>query len=379
MLVRRVPRYWICELTKREPVVAFNKNVEILDDKTIWIKHLVYSNSSHPNIIAVKIFVFNILQDLAARGNPTNFHTCNNLEEISSRDHSAGSITKSLSFNNLPPSCLDSIFCAGKNMANRTNSNEINTLTIDAGKIQNGTHPPSGRSTAKRPDAVSSGFESSNQPRPLAHAFSRLEAYDSPLTHELRRNPGGLLRWSRGTRRRHSLPRKRAARTQCAARAHACCRRALLPLRRKESDQSADARIDRGIERRTRAARAEAAGLLGKSQLASDARRHVAPDEERRHQEGARIRHVSLQFVLRVPPISRGYRARPSRSWRRCSAGRQAPRLLQSPRISRRDRRPPDRSAGADSLQRASKRPGRLRRAQHSPLDGEHVRLRAAT
>jgi len=49
-------------------------------------------------------------------------------------------------------------------MANRTNSNELNILNVDAGKIRKwDSHAPR-RSTHRREDAVSSGFESSDQP-----------------------------------------------------------------------------------------------------------------------------------------------------------------------------------------------------------------------
>ena len=87
------------------------------------------------------------------------------------------------------------------------------------------------------------------------------------------------------------------------------------------------------LEEGTGAAWTEVAGLLGKSQLASAAGGNLAADEAGRRSARACVRDFGVQFLLRMPAVSRKHCARTERSWRGRAGDRQAARILQSSRI----------------------------------------------
>ncbi len=95
-------------------------------------------------------------------------------------------------------------------------------------------------------------------------------------------------------------------------------------------------RLIGALERELEERRPAPARLLGQPQLAPSARRHPRADARRRRTERARLRHLRLQLLLRLPPVPRGHRAGARGRRRRRAARREAARLLQPPRLCRR-------------------------------------------
>jgi hypothetical protein len=103
--------------------------------------------------------------------------------------------------------------------------------------------------------------------------------------------------------------------------------------------------------------------------------RNLAADETGRHSPRPGFRDLGIQFVFRMPSVSRRHCSRPKRSWRRSARSRQTARVFQPPGICGSDRR-----RLRDALARFQRTRGRtfncLHRPQHSGVDGEHLRLR---
>ena len=71
----------------------------------------------------------------------------------------------------------------------------------------------------------------------------------------------------------------------------------------------------------------------------------------------ARVLHLGVQLVLRLPPVPRGHRPRAGRGRPRRARGAEAARVLQPPRLRRGERRPRPRRARADPEERRAAAP----------------------
>ena len=143
----------------------------------------------------------------------------------------------------------------------------------------------------------------------------------------------------------------------------------LRTVRRREPDQRAEPGAARGDPGRARRSRTAPAALLGQQELAPLPRRHPPRDGGGRRPAGARLRHLGIQLLLRVPAVPRGPRAgagrgRPDRAHRR-----QAPRLPRPPGLRRGQRR--SRAGGA---RHACRRLDAKRRGSRSPLTASRPR-----
>ena len=92
---------------------------------------------------------------------------------------------------------------------------------------------------------------------------------------------------------------------------------------------------------------------------------------------GSRGRPCGVQLIFKLPPVSRRYRAGTGRSRSRRTGRRQGSRLLQSPRLHRRQRRAHPRRPRANARRIRPYRTSRVHGSQHSHLDGPKLRLRA--
>jgi len=147
-------------------------------DSTNLTQQPTHCKSLNPNILPIK-HLFSRFCRTSRPDHSANCHACNDLEEISRKSHPPASAIKSLFFNILPASYLDSRFCAVRSLADRTNSNELNTLNTDAGKIRK---QDSHDSSAFHSQAFGCGILGASSPaitRSLVHSF--LGARDSRL------------------------------------------------------------------------------------------------------------------------------------------------------------------------------------------------------
>ena len=133
------------------------------------------------------------------------------------------------------------------------------------------------------------------------------------------------------------------------------------------------------LEQRVRRGRPQAADLLGQPQLASAAARHAAADAGRRRAAGARVFHLRLQQLFRLPAVSREHRRRAGGGRRGGAADRQAAGLFQSSRLHRADDRADARGAAPDSSRAPDcRRTFAVHGPQHSAGDGPELPVRGA-
>ena len=94
------------------------------------------------------------------------------------------------------------------------------------------------------------------------------------------------------------------------------------------------------LESRARRARHRPADLLRQPQLGSVPRRRAPRDGRRRRRACARVLHVRLLVVLRLPPVPRGHLQRPAGGRAGCAGGGEDADVLQPSRLDRGQRRP---------------------------------------
>ena len=193
----------------------------------------------------------------------------------------------------------------------------------------------------------------------------------------LRRVPAGLVRRARGDGRRDAVPRERPAGPERPARADARGGRALRAFRRREPHQRPEPRAPARRSSRSSSAHGLRLPLYWGNRnwrpLLADT---LAADGRRRRDARARVRHLGLQLLLRLPAVPGGHRARRGPRW---ASARPAVDKLRAfynhpgfvephgrPR-ARRARRDPERAARAAAA-------ARLHRPQHPAGDGRRLR-----